>query len=82
MRALAFVLLLLAMAVPASARLWKPTPQQQIADYLSITHNKLSGDNVVVSWWASPLVTAPTMKPVPASTFSDVEACPRPEPPV
>jgi len=61
---LAFALLLLAMAVPASARLWKPTPQQQIADYLGITHNKPAGDTIVISWWASPLVTAPTMKPI------------------
>jgi len=61
---LAFALLLLAMAVPASARLWKPTPQQQIADYLSITHSRPAGDAVVISWWASPLVAAPTMKPI------------------
>jgi hypothetical protein len=64
MRALAFSFLLLVVAVPASARLWKPTQQQQTADYLGITHNKPTGENVVISWWASPLVSAPTMKPM------------------
>jgi hypothetical protein len=52
---LAFVLVPLILAAPASARLWKPTPQQQVADYLSITHNKSDG-NVVIVWMASPLV--------------------------
>lgn len=62
MRAVIAVSLMLAALSPASARLWKPTPQQQIADYLSITHNKGDG-NVVVVWMASPLV-APAAKPV------------------
>src|SRR5690349_2615381 len=56
MRALVIVPLLLALAVPVSARMWKPTPQQQIADYLSISHNKGDG-GVVMVWMASPLVT-------------------------
>lgn len=55
MRALVIVPLLLVMAMPVSARLWKPTPQQQIADYLSISHNKSDGSMVMV-WMASPLV--------------------------
>jgi hypothetical protein len=59
----AFVLLLLAIAAPASARLWKPSPQQQVVDYLTITHNR-AADNVVMVWMASPLVAAPTVKPV------------------
>ena len=59
---LAFVMLLLAMtAPPASARPWKPTPQQQVVDYLTITHNRGS-DNVVIVWMASPLVAASTIK--------------------
>jgi hypothetical protein len=58
---LAFVLL--ATAAPASARLWKPTLQQQAVDYLTITHNRGS-DTVVMVWMASPLVAAPTIKPV------------------
>ena len=62
MRALAVGLIPLILAAPASARLWKPTPQQQIADYLSILHNKADG-NVSVAWMASPLVAA-TAKPV------------------
>jgi hypothetical protein len=59
---LAFVLLLFAMAAPASARLWKPTPQQQVADYLSITHNKSDG-RVDIVWLAAPMV-AITAKPI------------------
>jgi len=59
----AFAMLLLGVAAPASARLWQPTPQQQTADYLNITHNK-AGETIAISWTASPLVSAPTMKPV------------------
>lgn len=60
---LAFILLLLAVAAPAPARPWKPTPQQQTVDYLTIAHNRGS-DNVAIVWMASPLVTAPTVKPI------------------
>ena len=59
----AFAVLSLAVTAPASARLWKPTPQQQTIDYLNIAHNK-AGENIVVAWMASPLVAAPTMKQV------------------
>jgi hypothetical protein len=55
MRALVLVPLMLVLAMPVSARLWKPTPQQQVADYLSISHNKGDG-GVVMVWMASPLV--------------------------
>ena len=55
MRALVLVPLMLVLAMPVSARLWKPTQQQQIADYLSISHNKGDG-GVVMVWMASPLV--------------------------
>jgi hypothetical protein len=61
---LAFVMPLLAViAPPASARPWKPTLQQQAVDYLTITHNR-GTDNVVMVWMASPLVAAPTVKPI------------------
>jgi len=63
MRALALILLLLAVAAPGSARPWKPTPQQQAVDYLTITHNR-GADNVVIVWMASPLITAQTIKPM------------------
>ena len=62
MRALAFALVPLILAVPASARLWKPTPQQQVADYLSIRHDKSDG-SVAITWMASPLVMG-TAKPI------------------
>jgi hypothetical protein len=63
MRALAFAMLLLAVAAPASARLWKPTPQQQTLDYLTLAHNK-TGENIAIVWMAPPMIAAPTMKPV------------------
>ena len=63
MRALAFVLLLLAVTAPASARLWKPTQQQQTVDYLTISNNQ-PGESIVMVWMASPLVLAPTVKPL------------------
>src|SRR4051812_31831427 len=63
MRALAFAVHMVAMGAPASARLGKPTPQQQTIDYLTINHNK-SGESVVMVWMASPLVSAPTIKPL------------------
>ena len=63
MRVLAFAVLLLAVAAPASARLWKPTPQQQTLDYLTISQNK-TGESIAIVWLASPMIPAPTMKPV------------------
>lgn len=62
MRAVVAVLLMLAAVMPASARLWKPTPQQQVVDYLSLRHDKSDG-SVSVTWMASPLVVA-AAKPV------------------
>ena len=58
--ALAFVLLV----TPAMARLWKPTPDQLAADYVSITHNKGTEGRVLLSWMASPVITSPALKPI------------------
>lgn len=63
MRAFVFVLLLLAAAEPAAARLWKPTLQQQAGDYLTITHN-VAGESTVIVWMAPPLVAPPSVKPL------------------
>ena len=60
MRALVLGLMLTAAAMPASARLWKPTPAQMALDYLSITHNKGAEGRVVISWMASPTMTSPS----------------------
>src|ERR1051325_11154003 len=60
---LAFAPLLLGIALPATAPLWKPTPQQQVADYLTITHN-MASESVLIAWMASPLVPAPAVKPL------------------
>ena len=58
--ALAFVLLV----TPATARLWKPTPDQLAADYVIITHNKGAEGRVVVSWMASSVIPSPALKPI------------------
>jgi hypothetical protein len=57
-------LILLLPAAPSSARLWKPTPEQLAADYVSLTHVKGMEGRVILNWMAAPLVTAPGMKPV------------------
>ncbi|MBV9548216.1 MAG: hypothetical protein JO256_00915 [Alphaproteobacteria bacterium] len=42
----------------ATARPWKPTPQQQTQDYSTITHNKgTPGGRVVINWIAAPAFT-------------------------
>jgi len=68
MRALAFApalgLAFLAAAVPAQARLWKPTPEQLALDYLTITHNKGAEGRVMLGWMASPMISAATVKPL------------------
>src|SRR5437868_13868217 len=61
MRALALVLVLL-LATPVAARLWKPTPEQTAGDYATINHNKGAEGRVLISWMASPAVSAPSMK--------------------
>jgi len=64
MRVLVSVLLAVLLATPANARLWKPTPEQLAADYVTINHNKGAEGRVLLAWMASPLVAAPTMKPL------------------
>jgi hypothetical protein len=64
MRASAVALALLVMAAPATARLWKPTPDQLAADYVTITHNKGTEGRVVLGWMASPVIPSPAMKPL------------------
>jgi hypothetical protein len=62
MRALVFSLAVCLLAVPATARLWKPTPDQLALDYATINHNKGAEGRVVLGWMASPLVAQPTFK--------------------
>jgi hypothetical protein len=65
MRVLVSALLAAALlATPATARLWKPTPQQLIADYVTINHNKGAEGRVLLGWMASPVVAAPALKPL------------------
>jgi hypothetical protein len=61
-RVVALGLAALTLAAPASARLWKPTPQEVTQDYTIINHNKGPEGRVVVSWMASALLPAPTMQ--------------------
>jgi len=64
MRASAIALAWLVMAAPATARLWKPTPDQLAADYVTIIHNKGAEGRVMLGWMASPVVPSPTLKQV------------------
>lgn len=49
----------LALAMPVSARLWKPTPAQLAADYTTISHNKGgTGGRITIQWIAPPVITA------------------------
>jgi len=64
MRVVVSLLLAVVLATPAAARLWNPTPQQLIADYITITHIKGTEERVLLGWLASPVVAAPTLKPL------------------
>ena len=64
MRALVSALTIALLVTPAMARLWKPTPDQLAADYVSITHNKGTEGRVLVSWMASPVIPSPALKPI------------------
>lgn len=64
MRALVPALALALLVTPAMARLWKPTPDQVAADYVSITHNKGTEGRVLLSWMASPVIPSPALKPL------------------
>ena len=46
-------------AMPAAARLWKPTPQQAAIDYTVISHNKGADGRVIVQWVATTAMTVP-----------------------
>ena len=59
---LALGLVLLGVAMPASARLWNPTPDQLAQDYVTINHNKGADGRVVIAWMASPLLPSPVLK--------------------
>ena len=61
---LALICSLALLAVPASARLWKPTPDQLALEYVSVNHNKGADGRVILGWMASPLVAAPTIKQI------------------
>ena len=64
MRALIPALALALLVTPAMARLWKPTPDQLAADYVTITHNKGTEGRVIMSWMASPVISSPALKPI------------------
>src|SRR5689334_9137808 len=64
MRALIPALALALLVTPAMARLWKPTPDQLAADYVTITHNKGTEGRVILSWMASPVISSPALKPI------------------
>ncbi|MDB5734207.1 MAG: hypothetical protein JWN16_844 [Alphaproteobacteria bacterium] len=53
-----------ALAMPAAARLWKPTPQQQAQDYTVINHNKGNDGRVVMQWLASTTNSSAVMQQV------------------
>jgi hypothetical protein len=55
---------LLAPAAPAMARLWKPTPEQLAADYVSIVHIKGTDGRVAVNWLAAPVIPSPGLKQI------------------
>ena len=62
--ALTFGLVLPAAVAPTSARLWKPIPEQLALEYLTINHNKGAEGRVMLGWMASPMIPAPTVKPL------------------
>jgi hypothetical protein len=62
MRVLISAFLAVLLATPASARLWKPTPEQVTADYVTITHNKGTEGRVILGWMTSMIVPAVALK--------------------
>lgn len=49
-------------ATSSTARLWKPTPDQLAADYVSLTHIKGTEGRVIIGWMASEVITSPALK--------------------
>ena len=64
MRVLVSVLLAALLATPATARLWKPTPEQVTADYVTITHNKGTEGRVILGWMTSLVVPSVALKQI------------------
>jgi hypothetical protein len=64
MRALVSALLIALLATPAGARLWKPTPEQVTADYVTITHNKGAEGRVILGWMTSLVVPSVALKQI------------------
>ena len=64
MRVLVSVLLATLLATPATARLWKPTPEQVTADYVTITHNKGTEGRVILGWMTSLVVPSVALKQI------------------
>ena len=52
---------LLAPPAPAVARLWKPTPEQLAAEYVSLTHIKGTDGRVIINWMASTVIPSPAL---------------------
>ena len=55
---------LLVSAAPAMARLWKPTPEQIGADYVSLIHIKGTEGRVMINWMASSVIPSPALKQI------------------
>jgi hypothetical protein len=51
-------------AAPVMARLWKPTPEQIAADYVSIMHVKGTEGRVAINWLASAVIPSPALKQI------------------
>lgn len=55
-------LAVLAMAAPAMARMWKPSPAQIASDYTLINHNKGADGRVTLQWLAPTTMATPVMQ--------------------
>ena len=53
---LSAILLLCAGLLPASSRMWKPTPEKLALDYATIDDARPSGDLIFLMWFAAPIV--------------------------
>ena len=52
------------LAPAAQARLWKPTPEQLGADYVSLVHIKGTDGRVAINWLASSVIPSPALKQI------------------
>lgn len=62
MRVLACAVIAALLITPATARQWKPTPDQVTADYTTILHNKGAEGRVTVEWMTSMIAPAVALK--------------------